>query len=215
MYVRDWMSREVVTVSPDDDIAAAVALLKQRRIRRLAVVDAGGKLVGIVTLDDLYVLLPPDFNPVKNAIDVKPVGVKVAAEMASDVVTIGPNEPLEDVAALLRRRRIGALPVLDGGRLVGIITESDVFEALARVLGAGQGGTRISFDLPDDPHALTKIVQTMRTFAIDVLNMSMYRTEDHDREVFTLRVHGEDVDRFVSALWKMGYRVMGVQDEDC
>jgi len=159
------------------------------------------------------VLLPQEHNPLKEGAGIRRAGVTVGEVMERNVPTAQPNQSIEDVASIMRANRASVMPIVDRGRLVGIVTESDVFDAMACAFGAGQGGVRITFDLPDDPKALVKVAQAMRTFAINVLNMTMYHTEDEDRETFTLRAQGKDVDRFVQSLWKMGCRVLGVKDE--
>jgi len=213
MDVRTWMSRDVITVSMDADIADAVALMKRRNIRRLPVLDAEDHVTGLVTLLNLCVLLPPEKNPLQKDAGIKATGVTVGEVMDRNVWTAEPSQSIEDVASIMRANRATVMPVVDHERLVGIVTETDVFDAMACAFGAGQGGVRITFDLPDDPKALVKVAQAMRTFAITVLNMTMYHAEDEERETFALRVHGRDVDRFVQSLWKMGCRVLGVKDE--
>jgi len=214
MYVRTWMSRDVITARMDEDIADAVALMKKHNIRRLPVLDAEDRVAGIVTLLNLCMLLPLEHNPLKEDVAIEPTGVTVGEVMERNVPTVTPNQSIEDVASIMRANRATVMPVVDRGRMVGIVTESDVFDAMACAFGAGQGGVRITFDLPDDPKALVKVAQAMRTFAITVLNMTLYHTEDEERETFTLRVQGKDVDRFVQSLWKMGCRVLGVKDEE-
>jgi len=115
MLVRDWMSEQVEVVQPDDDVAAVQARFRQRRVRQFPVV-ADGKLVGIITDRD-----------VRSARD---LAAKVETTMTANPVTTTPSTLVEDAAELLRRRKVGALPVLDGDALVGIISESDLLQAL-------------------------------------------------------------------------------------
>lgn len=214
MYVQMWMSSDVITASPQQDVAEALAVMKRRRVRRLPVVEKGA-LVGIVTLHHLYRVLPRDVNPTReDSAPTGPTGIPIGEIMERDVVTTTPFEPLEDVAEIMRKRKIGGVPILQHGKLVGIITESNIFEAFAQALGAGRGGVRITFDLETDPKALGKIARMMTTFAIELISLAMYCVPSKKREVFTMRVQGRDVERFIKGLWQKGYRVVGVKHED-
>jgi len=215
MFVQTWMSENVVTASPDQDAAEALRIMKASRIRRMPVVE-DDVVVGIITLTDVYRLMPEDVNPTmeKIAADLR-IGKTVGEVMRREVMTADPREPLEDVAQRMRRHRLSGMPVIRNEKLVGMITESDIFEGFAHAMGAGQGGIRISFDLEHDPKALFKIVQTMKAFGIEVSSLSKYQSLPDGRETFTMRVHGADVDKFVTTLWNAGYRVVGVlRDED-
>ena len=130
MKVGDRMSRDVVTVSPKEGIRVAEHLMKAKRIRYLPVVS-DETLVGIVSNRDIRrVLRSPatslDIDELHYLLDT----LQVAAVMTRDVVTVTPETPIESAADLLLRHKIGALPVLDGTRLVGIISEADVLQAL-------------------------------------------------------------------------------------
>lgn len=115
MLVRNWMSEQLEVVRPGDDVAAVRARFGERRVRQFPVV-ADGKLVGIITDRDVRAARDP--------------AAKVATVMTANLVTTTPSTPIEDAAALLRLHKVGALPVMDGGALVGIISESDLLQAL-------------------------------------------------------------------------------------
>ncbi|HEU4367515.1 MAG TPA: CBS domain-containing protein [Methylomirabilota bacterium] len=119
--VRDRMSRPAVTVAAAAPITEALQLMVARRIHYLPVVD-GTTLVGIVDTDD--VLGTRRSGP--------PRGADVAAVMSAPVVSIGPGASLDEAMRLMADRRIGALPVVEDGRLVGILTQSDVVASVAR-----------------------------------------------------------------------------------
>lgn len=119
MQVRDWMTANVEIVQPDDDVASVQALLRSRQVRQFPVAS-GGQLVGIITDRDVRSQRDPH--------------TKVAAAMTrTPVVTTTPTTPVEEAAAELRGRKIGALPVMVGGELVGIISESDLLAALVEL----------------------------------------------------------------------------------
>jgi len=118
MLVRDRMSRPAVTVRQDADFQKALALMQEKKLRRLPVVDDDGQLVGIIVERDLLVA----------AMRYLQSRVEVGDLMTRNVVTIGPDADLNEVARTMLERKIGGLPVVEHGRLVGIITESDIFK---------------------------------------------------------------------------------------
>ena len=118
MLVRNRMSRPAVTVRQDADFQKALALMQEKKLRRLPVVDDDGQLVGIIVERDLLVA----------AMRYLQSRVEVGDLMTRNVVTIGPDADLNEVARTMLERKIGGLPVVEHGRLVGIITESDIFK---------------------------------------------------------------------------------------
>jgi CBS domain-containing protein len=129
--VRQWMSRPAVVAPEAMVLPEARRLLRQRRIRRLPVVDARGRLVGIVTegdinrLSDSHVFDVRDYNLYHRVSD-----LPIAEIMTREVVTVTPDTPIIDVAQLLLEHRIGGVPVLDGDQVIGVITESDLFRLI-------------------------------------------------------------------------------------
>jgi CBS domain-containing protein len=118
MLVRNRMSRPVVTVRQDADFQKALALMQEKKLRRLPVVDDDGRLVGIVVERDLLVA----------AMRYLQSRVEIGDVMTRNVVSVGPDSDLNEVARTMLERKIGGLPVVEQGRLVGIITESDIFK---------------------------------------------------------------------------------------
>ena len=132
--VRDWMTSGPITISSNSTLPEAYWLMIDNRIRRLLVVDEG-VLVGIVTLEDLRRKIPD------NAIRIDPVRVSdilvklpIRLLMTKSPKTISQDANLIEAARKLLKHRISALPVMDGDTLVGIITESDIFRALVKLL---------------------------------------------------------------------------------
>ncbi len=130
MLVRNGMTKDPLTVDPGTSMFTAWKLMQDRRVRHLPVVS-GGKLVGIVTDRDLRLALPSPAT----SLDVYEVNyllekLTVSEVMTKRVISTTPYTPLEEAARTLLRHRIGALPVLEGERLVGILTRSDVLESL-------------------------------------------------------------------------------------
>ncbi|MBI1846532.1 MAG: CBS domain-containing protein [Candidatus Rokubacteria bacterium] len=138
LRVADCMTRGVATIHSDALARGAAQMMRTRRIRHLPVVDREGGLVGIVTDRDLRQVL---FDPVMQARAGHLAGalkaVTVRDVMTWAVLTVQPDTPLRDAARLMHERKVGALPVVAGGRVVGILSETDVLKAFAHALGQG------------------------------------------------------------------------------
>lgn len=136
MQVKEMMSREVVVIGSKESCLDAVVRMQRARVRHLPVVDRDGLLVGIVTDRDLrhHLFTPRVFEALGSTpVDVLLDGVRVAEIMATQVVTIGSGASVGDAAGTMRKHRVGSLPVMEHGRLVGIVTEVDVLRQIAGV----------------------------------------------------------------------------------
>jgi acetoin utilization protein AcuB len=131
--VRDWMTRDLVTISSGATLLEAHWLMVENSIRRLPVID-DGSLVGIVAVEDLRAAVPSDVmgvSPLKFS-DML-CKLPIHQLMTPNPVTIAPAEPLVEAARLMLEHKISALPVVEAGKVVGIITESDIFRALVQL----------------------------------------------------------------------------------
>ncbi len=129
--VRDWMSQPPICVSDSTTLLEARRLMRMRRVRRLPVLDSDGRLVGIVTegdinrISDSHVHDMRQYNLYHRVAD-----LPLRDFMTRNVITVGPDEPVIAVAQLLLRHRIGGVPVVEEGRVIGVITESDLFRRM-------------------------------------------------------------------------------------
>jgi acetoin utilization protein AcuB len=149
MKVKDVMARKPVSVAPDALVGAALEVMRARRIRHLPVVDEAGLLVGIVTDRDLrHAALGPALQEYLSArarrrgrqLGETLQNLRVRDVMTWAVVTTGPEAPLLYAALIMVESRVGSLPVLEGGRLVGLLTEQDVLKALMQEGGVAEFG---------------------------------------------------------------------------
>ena len=171
MLVRMWMSDEVITAPPELPIMEAAELMKREGIRRLPIVRKD-KLVGIVTQGDIQEASPSDATSL-SIWELNYLLARITLEeiMTRDVVTISPDIPVEEAALLMRERKVSGLPVVEDGKLVGIITESDIFEVMIEVMGVRKGGARLTLELEDRPGALCEALELIRKHRINVLSV--------------------------------------------
>ena len=148
MQVRDVMTATPMTIDPEAPVETAVAVMRERGLRHLPVVDGEGRLIGIVTDRDLRSAmfgsalvehLPAEQGGRLRALTAPLNDVRVSHVMTWRVVTIGPQAPVAQAAAIMANVRVGSLPVVEGTRLVGIVTEHDVLKALAATLPCIRG----------------------------------------------------------------------------
>jgi acetoin utilization protein AcuB len=176
MFVRNWMSAPAIALGPDVTASAAVAFMEKRRIRRLPVVE-DGKLVGIVTKSDLLGTAKKHsaVTTIANVMTRKPFAVEQ-------------EETLETAASLMLKEKVSGLPVLDGDRLVGVITESDLFRALCGMLGIGERGARLTLTVRDDADLLETVEGRLKGLAV----RSLVTIHDPKRSVWdvVMRVRG-------------------------
>ena len=187
MFVRDCMTYNPVTVRPESDPLAAIALLKCGDFRRLPVVDGEGKLVGIVVRGDLEVFLSRAESP-----GIMKRQHRVAQVMSQNVTTVSPDCPLEEAAILMVERKIGSLPVEEDGQVVGIITETDIFKQFAAVLGGGTSSLRLTVQVPDVPGQLAELSSRIAQVSGNISSVVAYKAAQPERINITLRVEGAD-----------------------
>jgi CBS domain-containing protein len=151
LYARDIMTTEVLTVSPETSIAEMSKILENRKIGGVPVVDKGGRLVGVITQSDLVerardLELPPAINILDLHIYLqipshliqrveRMLGTTVGDCMSPDPVTVTPDTPVPQIAALMAKQKVHTLPVLEGGKLLGVIGKMDLVRAMAREPG--------------------------------------------------------------------------------
>lgn len=164
MRVSKWMSPKVLTLQPSDSISAAIHLMREKRIRRIPIVDGGGKLVGIVSDRDLKDVSPSrattlDIWELHAVLD----KLKIGDIMTKKPFTVTPDTPIERAAQIMLEKRVEGLPVLDAkGTLVGILTEGDVFRALVDITGAEKKRTRVNFVIPDRAGSIREVADAVR-----------------------------------------------------
>lgn len=208
MRIKDVMTRNPVTADSETLVLDAQKLMKENNIRRLPVVDKG-KLVGIVTKHDLLEASPsPATSLSVFELNYLLAKMKVKEIMKKNPVTITPDTPFEEALRLGQEKKIGAFPVVENGKLVGITTESDIIRFVTRVLGIKEEGSRITIEgLGGKLGDLEKIVSVANQHHTVILSMiSLPRPEKKDWMI-VLRLKTNDPDPLVKDFKKAGFNV--------
>lgn len=209
MLVSQWMSKKPQTVGSKTVVMEAMQVLREGGFRRLPVVD-NGKLIGIVTDTDLKDATPSkattlsvyELNYLLAKLTVKDV-------MTRDVITVAPDDPLERAALLMSEHKISGLPVVEAGRVAGIITISDILEAFVTVLGLREGGCRVTVSLPDEPGVLSRVANVAAPSNIVAVVTAGVEEGQHRQVV--LRVAGTGANDFPGRLKQAGVDVLDVE----
>jgi acetoin utilization protein AcuB len=198
MLVGRRMTKNPVTVQPEDDLHQARAKMREGGFRRLAVA-VNGKLVGIVT--------DRDMRPHLESVECK----KVKEIMTPEPRSVTPDTTLEAAAQILLTQKIGGLPVLDAGKLVGIITTSDILQAFLDVLGVyGEGTARIDMVFEQDKFDLAGASKIIAQEGGEILGLGTYRERWGESPVFYLRFCSANAEYLAEVLRTKGYNILGV-----
>lgn len=196
MLIENWMTKDVVTATPETSMMKAARLMKERGVGRLPVVDERGVLVGLVSDHDIKEASPSkattlDMHELYYLLS----EIKLRDIMTRQVVTIGPGETIERAAQLMLEHKIGGLPVVDEGRkVVGVLTDSDIFKVLVRITGVMEGGVQIGLRLPNEPGGLVPVLDFLKDNGARLMSLltSCEPAEVGTREVY-LRIRDMDV----------------------
>ncbi len=206
MYVRQFMTSQVFTVTSYESIADTMALMREKKIDRMPVLEKG-KLVGFVTDGDLREVSPSpattlsifELNYLIAKTPIREVAVK-------KVVTCHPDTAIEDAALLMREHKIGGLPVLDGDKLVGIITGYDILDAFLDIMGSRSPGQRVVIEKKDEAGVLLDLAGTIKQFDVNVASFAFYHLRDNQVQILA-RLQGEQVAETKAALEEKGYGI--------
>lgn len=208
MDVAKRMRRNPVTVDEDDSMKRAMDLLKEHGIRHLPVVR-NGKLTGVLTERDIRLASPSSAT----ALEVREIyylldRVKVKQIMTRRPVTVTPATYIEEAALVMREKKIGCLPVLEGGKLAGILTETDLLDAFIESMGVSGPGYRIELALPNRPGMLLEFLRLVDTFGANVVSVATIAGGDPERKVLVLRIEVKNYAGMKSAIRRAGYELI-------
>lgn len=198
MLVGNRMTSEPITVEPEDLLSRATHKMQAGGFRRLPVVS-GGKLVGVVT--------DRDVRGYRGHLE----QTTVNAAMSEGPLVVAPQTTLEEAAAIMLEQRIGGLPVVQDGLLVGVISISDIVRAFLDVMGASHGGsTRIDFMLEGEEHGFIEATRVVAREGAQILGVGTFRDTLGDNPVCYLRLASKSPDQVAKALRHRGFKVLGV-----
>jgi acetoin utilization protein AcuB len=199
---------KLVVVSPDDGLELAFQLMVSNRIRHLLVVDKK-HLVGILSDRDLKAALILSRTGDKGPdVFFIPPGVMVREVMTRDPITISPDTDVEEAARIMYHNKIGGLPVLERGRLLGIITESDILSIFIEIMGVIESSSRVDVEMDDAPDSMDRAAEVIRTAGGRIISVAMSSPRPKGRRTYYFRLSSCDTIPIEASLKKAGFRVV-------
>ena len=205
MLVGERMSHPIISIAPDMPVHDALDMFKRERIRRAPVVKEG-KLIGIVSDKDLLNASPSPASSLSiwemNYLLSK---ITVSEVMTKKVLIVAEDTPIEEAARIMADNKIGGLPVLRDGHVVGIITETDLFKIFLEFMGAREKGVRVTALIEEKPGQLAKITKVMADLGGNFIAFGQFTGEDPSNRLVTFKVTGlkkEDVKKAISEIAK-------------
>ncbi len=213
MLVRERMTPNPVVVNPDTPFDEALRLLRERKIRRLPVVDKKNQLVGIVVEKDLLYASPSpattlsiyELNYLLSKLQVKDV-------MTKRVIAVGEECPLEEAARIMVDHKIGSLPVVRERDVVGIITETDIFRVMAEALGGRAKGLRVTLRVPEQKGELALLSQKVAELGGNILSLATFLAGDAQHRQVTMKLADVKREDVIAAFEQANAQVVDVRE---
>ena len=216
-----WMTPDPITVEPATRLSQVARLMAVKHVRRVPVTASGSKgrtLLGIVSSHDVWQACPPGFHPLSVTSWPAAEDPGVGSIMSPAVHTTTPDTPIEDAARLMRKHKIGALPVVRDGLLVGIITESDLLDVLLEMTGCDEPGLRVSFEVDHEEDIIRRLLGVCDRHRMQLASMLSFhhaeRSEGQPRRVGVARLVGSEDASVVDDLWATCRRVRRITRND-
>lgn len=209
MFVKDCMTANPISIKPSTPVLEAINTLKKNKIRQLPVVERG-QLAGLVTRYELLTVSPSpastlsvyEMNYLLSKMEVKEVMIKKP-------VTVQPSTTIEEAALVMRDNKLDALLVTEKDKLLGIITESDVFDQLIKIFGLRKAGSRIVIETEDRVGVLAEVLSEVRNLGINLVGVAIADKSDRKVQIM-LRVGTADPAELVNKIKENGFTVTSV-----
>lgn len=214
MFVRNRMSSPAVTATPDTPFQDALKLMRDHRFRRLPVVNKKGKLVGIVSERDLLYASPSPATSLSVwEMTYLLSRIHVQEIMTKEVITTMPDIPIEDAAHLMADNKIGGLPVVDeDNRVVGVITETDIFKAFVEMFAGGHSGLRLTLEVPETKDVLLDLSRAIRALDGSIVSVGSFNGDVSGERRLVVKVKDASKDQLVDTLEAFGDHVADARD---
>lgn len=214
MLVKDRMTPNPITVSPETTHKQAAELMREHKVHHLPIIDRHGKLVGIVVEEDLLAAQPSpattlsiyEIHGLLSQLQLKEI-------MRHPVYTTTADCPLEEAARLMLNQEIGCLPVMEGDQIIGIITDTDIFEALVMLLGGGKEGARFTLHVPNRPGVLAKVAQAVAETGGNIVSVIAWSDESGRETYLTIKEQGANFEQLKRELDALDAEVVDVRQK--
>jgi len=214
MLVGERMTHPVLTITQDVPVQDALVRMRKDNVRRYPVIDKRGKLIGIVTDSDLLNASPSEATTL-SVWEITSLLAKITVErvMARDVVTTTEGTTIEEAARLMADKKVGGLPVMRSDRLVGIITETDLFNVFLEMLGGRCAGVRATVEVLDTPGKLHELTGAIQRLGGNINGMGAIQGESSETRMVTLKVVGVNLEDLRQTFKPLVEKIVDIRDE--
>ena len=202
MKIKALMIPDPISITEKTSIKEAIEIMKVNSIRHLPVTGEGNMLLGFVTLADLRMGLIPSMV----------AGLTLSDLMIKDPITVDPDSDIEIAAQLIYKHKISGIPVVKKGKLVGIITESDMLRAFIDMMGILNASSRIDVSIGSEPGMLRKAVQIIEENGGEIVNVGMTPYQKTRKKVYFFRLNPCDTGLIRDGLEEEGFKVVAAMD---
>jgi acetoin utilization protein AcuB len=198
MLVIERMTPPPATITGETSVKEALGIIQKHKLRHLPVLDERGRLVGIVSEKDL---LRADAD------------IRVEKVMTHEVITVTEYTALEEAARIMADHRISSLPVMRDGKLVGIITETDLFYIFLELLGARQKGVRLTMLVPEERGMLASLTGEIAHMGGNILALGTFMGEDPTNRMVTVKVADAPTEKLVAIMEALGMEIVDYRED--
>jgi len=215
MLVRDRMTPDPTTITTEISLKEALELVRSKPFRHLPVLDEDGKLAGIVTEKSLVYASPTSTTTLSVfEVDYILSRTKIAQVIHGDVITVGPDLPIEEAARIMVDHRFGCLPVVEDDELIGIISDTDIFRVFVEGLGGGHPSLRVTVVVPEEVGSLAGIANSIAGLGGNIHSLGTFWGEKREDRVIAFRLEGVERDTVVQTLEADDIQVLNVWEPE-
>ncbi len=206
MLVEEVMTKNVITLPPNEKIETALKLLNKHRIRHIPIVDEHNHVIGIVSDRDVRDASPSIFDMDKKG---EQLHKEIRTIMSSPVVTVHPLDFVEEVASIFYEKAFACVPVTENNKLVGIVTEKDILYTLIQLTGIHEQSSQIEIKVENKIGILPKVTNTIGEFKVNISSVLVYPyKDDHTKKILTFRIQTLNPLPIIEALKNKGFEVL-------
>jgi acetoin utilization protein AcuB len=207
MFVKSKMTANPFTISPDQTIPDAHEIMTENGVKRLPVMK-NGKLVGVVSKEDIAQASPSKATTFSmGEITYLLAKTKISQIMNKNPITVSSDDLLEAAAVLMRDNNVSFLPVIDNNKLVGIITESDIFDSFIELLGFREPGTRLTVEADDAPGIMSNLTSIIGNFGANISHVAVYRGSN-GKSAVVIGINSLNTADLEKSIEKQGFKIL-------
>jgi acetoin utilization protein AcuB len=213
MLVGDRMSKPVITIHPETSMKDALELMEREHVHRLPVVDKKGKLVGIISERELYKEYPSEATTLSVwELNYLLKEITIEKLMTRDVTTVTEDTPLEEAARIMVDKDFSGIPVVRDDKVVGMITETDLFKIFLEMLGARNPGVRLTVLMPETPGALMKVTEAIFKIGGNIEAVGTFLGDSTANREITIKVEDVEMEALREAVTPYVEKILDIRE---